>query len=116
MGDISENFSRVELACKCGCGQDTVDAELLAMMQDLRNAFGSIVVSSGNRCTEYNKQIGGADNSQHLRGRAADLHFTGVKLDDVAGYINEYYPETGMGVYGSFIHLDSRNYKARWNG
>lgn len=115
MGNLSDNFNRSEFACSCGCRQDTVDAELLAMVQDLRNVFGPINISSGNRCTEHNKQIGGAENSQHLFGRAADLHFRDVHLSEVAAYIDEYYPETGMGVYGSFIHLDSRNHTARWN-
>jgi hypothetical protein len=30
-------------------------------------------VSSGHRCMEYNQQIGGAERSQHLHGRAADI-------------------------------------------
>lgn len=114
MGDISHNFNRSEFACKCGCGLDTVDTELLSMVQDLRNVFGPITISSGCRCPEHNAKEGGSDKSQHLKGRAADLHFKGVELSEVADFINEYYPDTGMGIYNTFIHLDSRNYKARW--
>ena len=114
MGDISHNFNRSEFACKCGCGQDTVDTELLAMLQDLRNVFGPITISSGNRCPDHNRFVGGSDKSQHLKGRAADLHFKCVELSEVADFINEYYPDTGMGAYETFIHLDSRNSRARW--
>lgn len=114
MGDISHNFNRSEFACKCLCGFDTVDTKLLSMVQDLRNVFGPITISSGCRCPEHNAKEGGSDKSQHLKGRAADLHFSGVELSDVADFINEYYPGTGMGIYNTFIHLDSRNNKARW--
>ena len=40
MGDLSENFSRHEFACKCGCGNDTVDAELIRVLQSVRARFG----------------------------------------------------------------------------
>lgn len=34
-----------------------------------------IYVNSGYRCTELNKAVGGVDNSQHMRGLAADISF-----------------------------------------
>ena len=33
-----------------------------------------IVISSGYRCPALNRAVGGASQSQHLRGEAADLH------------------------------------------
>jgi len=114
MGDLSDNFSRWEFACGCKCGADTVDAKLLDMVQDLRNVFGPISISSGHRCPAHNKKVGGGEHSQHLLGRAADLHFKGVPLPNVVNFINNHYQNTGMGIYDDFIHLDSRNHKARW--
>lgn len=32
-----------------------------------------IIVNSGYRCHELNKAVGGASNSQHLKGEAADI-------------------------------------------
>jgi hypothetical protein len=33
---ISENFARSEFRCKCGCGLDTVDTELLRLLENIR--------------------------------------------------------------------------------
>lgn len=45
------------------------------VLQPLREAFGRpIIVSSGYRCSALNKAVGGAVNSQHLSGEAADIH------------------------------------------
>lgn len=45
------------------------------VLQPLRDAWGQpIVVSSGYRNEELNKTVGGAKNSQHLYGEAADIH------------------------------------------
>ena len=44
------------------------------VFQPLRDAFGCpIYVSSGYRCPELNRAIGGAKRSQHMEGRALDL-------------------------------------------
>ena len=31
MGDLTKNISRYEIACKCGCGFDTIDIEVVRM-------------------------------------------------------------------------------------
>ncbi len=44
------------------------------ILDPLREAFGRpIVVTSGFRCRRLNAEVGGARNSQHLRGQAADI-------------------------------------------
>ena len=44
-------------------------------LDPIREKFGKpINVSSGYRCEELNKLVGGAKNSQHKKGEAADLH------------------------------------------
>ncbi len=43
------------------------------LLQPLRNRYGKpIRVTSGYRCPELNKLVGGSPNSQHMRGEAAD--------------------------------------------
>lgn len=119
MGDISANFNRSEFECKCGeCGMDTVDVELLALLQDIRNKFGPLKVTSAHRCVDYNKAIGGKENSYHLYGRAADIVPLNADIIEVSEYVESINHQGGMGVYPdkSFIHLDSRSYKARWRG
>lgn len=44
------------------------------ILDPLREAWGSpIDVTSGYRCPELNKAVGGVKNSQHLTGQAADI-------------------------------------------
>ena len=44
------------------------------VLQPLREAWGgAIVVTSGYRCKALNKKVGGASNSDHLYGCAADI-------------------------------------------
>lgn len=47
----------------------------IEILEPLRLAWGKpIVVSSGYRCRKLNDAVGGAKNSQHLEGSAADIH------------------------------------------
>jgi len=115
MGDISTNFSRKEFACQCECGFDTVDTDLLKILEKVRVHFGKpVTINSACRCANHNKNIGGSDKSQHKLGRAADIVVKGKSPDQVAEFIEKAYPDCGMGVYKTFTHLDSRGTKARW--
>lgn len=116
MGDLSRNFNRSEFACKCQCGQDTVDSELLNILQSVRDKFGPVVITSANRCESHNAKEGGSKNSQHLRSRAADIQLCNVVYQDVVDFIAEEFPDTGIGAYSGFIHVDSRGTRARWIG
>jgi hypothetical protein len=49
------------------------------VLQPLRNATSKIDLSSGFRTPRINKLVGGGDNSQHLRGEAADIKIHGDK-------------------------------------
>ena len=44
------------------------------VLEPLREHFGiSVVISSGYRCPQLNKAVGGVPNSQHQKGEAADI-------------------------------------------
>ena len=113
-----DSFERHEFACKCGCGFDTVDAELLAVLDNVRRVFKSkVLVSSGCRCPAYNKRVGGAPKSRHLEGRAADIVVANAAPALVAEYLKERYLEKyGIGEYHSFTHIDTRAQAVRWKG
>lgn len=52
------------------------------VLDPLREVWGKpIVVTSGYRCPELNKAVGGAKNSHHMQGMAADIS-TGNKVDN----------------------------------
>ena len=107
---ISKHFKRSEFACSCGCGFDTVDKETLEVLEDVRNHFAKpVVITSGCRCVEHNARVGGAPNSKHVEGRAADFRVHGIKAEDVYAYLDERYPYSlGLGLYPTWVHVDTR--------
>ena len=122
MGDLSVHFSRHEFACNgmgkgiCQCGFDTVDAETLEVLEEVRTHFGeAVTVNSGCRCDKYNKHVGGSPNSKHKEGRACDIMVNNVQPVEVYHFLDTKYPnQYGIGSYDTFTHIDTRGYKARW--
>ena len=117
MGDVSTHFSRKEFACKCGCGFDVVDAELLAVLEGARQYFGkSVHIQSACRCLSRNLEVGGSLRSQHMLGKAADVVVSGVNPLEVAEYFERLYKgRYGIGRYATFTHIDVRSSPARWD-
>jgi len=117
MGDLTENFSRFEFACHCGCGFDDVSLGLVDALQRLRDCVGRPVhVTSGCRCRNHNRNVGGAVNSYHLRGEAADVStklLTPGELADLAEFTIPEFENGGIGRYPGFVHLDVGP-KRRW--
>lgn len=53
------------------------------VLDPLREAYGNpIIVTSGFRCKALNKAVGGASNSQHLTGEAADIRTVSDTKED----------------------------------
>lgn len=105
-------FKRWEFACKCGCGYDTVDAELMNVLLDVKREFrgATVIVNSGCRCDSYNMWIGGAKDSQHKKGRAADIVVVGVDPIEVYAYLcQKYVGKFGIGCYSGWVHIDTRS-------
>lgn len=83
-------------------------------LQVLRDIYGPITINSGYRTPAHNKAVGGATDSMHLKGMAADINIKGMTPAEVQKALKNW--SGGMGVYGSFTHLDIRSSKARWVG
>lgn len=116
MGDLSRHFFRYEFACKCGCGKDTVDAELIRVLEALRELYGPITITSGVRCKAHNAEVGGSPKSKHLEGKAADFKVAGLHPDEVSHVLEvKYFDKYGIGRYNGRTHVDVRSAKARWD-
>ena len=120
---LSTNFKSTEFDCHgSGCCSSTqVDENLVKYLQKIRDHFGKpVTVSSGYRCATHNKNIGGATNSRHSKGQAADIYISGVTPAEIAKYA-ESIGILGIGLYetdkdGHFVHIDTRTTKAFWYG
>ena len=114
---ISAHFSRSEFACKCGCGFDTADTELLEVLEQVRQYFMTpVTITSGCRCHRHNSAVGGSQNSQHLYGRAADIKVKDHDPQEVYNFIDKLYGDkVSLGLYSRWVHIDTRTVSGmRW--
>lgn len=112
------NFKVNEFACSDGSDVVFVSPDLVKILQKIRNHFKKpVTINSGYRTVTKNKAVGGATYSQHLYGMAADITVQGVAPKVVAAYAESLLPGTGgIGIYSTFVHIDTRKEKSRWNG
>ena len=72
-------FKEKEFVCRC-CGElppfarENIEALVREVLDPVREKLGKpIIVDSGYRCPKCNAVVGGATQSQHLVGEAADI-------------------------------------------
>ena len=115
---LSKNFTVKEFVCSDGTDTVFISSALVNLLQKIRNHFGkAVIINSAYRTEAHNKSIGGATYSQHKYGLAADIHINGVTPKEIAAYVETLMPSSGgIGIYKSFVHVDVRQVKSRWNG
>lgn len=115
---LSKNFTVKEFACSDGTDTVFISLALVNLLQKIRDHFGkAVIINSAYRTEAHNKSIGGATYSQHKYGLAADIHINGVAPKEIAAYVETLMPSSGgIGIYKSFVHVDVRQVKSRWNG
>jgi uncharacterized protein YcbK (DUF882 family) len=122
---LTAHFSKDEFDCTDGSEMpfEVLNnvIEVANNLEVLRAHFGApITINSAYRSPVYNRSVGGAVNSQHLGGKAADVVIDGVTPDEVADAIDflievGLMKEGGLGRYDTFTHYDIRGTKARWD-
>jgi len=121
---ITKNFNLSEFQCKCGCEMPSKvfdNVLLLAeQLQVLRDALNTpIHITNSYRCEPHNKEVGGAKNSQHLLGKAADIQIEHLTSREISTTIEIFIDEGimkqgGLATYPTFVHYDIRKKRARW--
>lgn len=118
-------FTREEFRCQCKgkyCNGFPVEPQekMVRTVDEIRRRLGipvSIVDAGGSgvRCPRHNSEVGGMYNSEHLYGRAADLH-SAASPERMKAIAEEVMGNTGgIGLYSWGIHVDTGKY-SRWNG
>ena len=75
---LSPNFVSSEFRCKCGKNHSTlISTELVNGLQRLVGVLGAskAIITSGYRCSNHDKAVGGNGYGMHTRGLAADVIF-----------------------------------------
>lgn len=117
-----KHFKKEEF--KCGCDGKycngypvKVDELLISQLELLRSKWNKpIHINSAIRCKDWNKEVGGVSNSQHLKGRAADIRVEGVSPKEVHHESGKIFSNGGVGSYKNFTHVDTRGYRVRFKG
>ncbi len=100
-GRLSPHFEMDEFRSR-GNGRVKCHRELLRALERARIDVGPITVVSGYRDPDYNAFVGGARNSQHLYGTAADVRFS-LAVANRSGF-------SGIGTCGDLcLHADVRH-------
>ncbi len=114
MEKITQNFNREEFTCNCGCGFMDINHFLVNRLQVIRDIINlPMMITSGCRCENWNKTVGGKPHSLHLMGLAADWWVEDYSMKHVALMLHEW--SGGFHFYEeeNFIHCDL-GIKRRW--
>lgn len=86
------------------------------VMQQIRNRYKrSITINSWYRDPVTNSRVGGASGSRHLQGDAVDFVVQGLSTAEVFKDLNPWWGNKGgLAYHRSFVHLDCRGWKSRW--
>lgn len=89
-----KNFKKSEYKCKCKgkyCNGYPSEIAMRLVMEDqyLRNYFGvAVTITSGSRCKDHNKAVGGVSKSRHMAPtRASDKNVKGKSASEVSKVI-----------------------------
>lgn len=78
-------------------------------LEDVRNELGSpIIITSGYRCPELNKEVGGVPRSLHIQGRAVDIKTNVFDMEELSNILQCYYDDGVLSEfkkYSTYYHI-----------
>lgn len=113
---MSPYFNKSEFKCKCGkCDGygKGIAKSLILTLNFIRAYYGkAITITSGYRCPEHDKRVGGTGSGNHTKGLAADFWFSNANKSEVISHLKKtpyyryaYTNETNM---KNGIHIDTK--------
>lgn len=128
MGTITKHFSYREFEMSATADRldicnvivdvrvrNAIRALVLNVLEPLRLELGMpVYISSGYRCPELNREVGGTPDSQHTRGEAADIYVLledGTRMPSVelARVIDgKGLPYDQLIIYPTFVHVSHK--------
>jgi uncharacterized protein YcbK (DUF882 family) len=121
---MTKNFKRSEFECKSGAKMPahvSQNVQILAEnLQVVRDIIGQRMdINSGYRSPAHNKKVGGAPNSTHLQGMAADVRAEKMTPQELFDLMDKLMREGkirkgGLKAYPTFVHYDIAGTMRRW--
>ena len=102
-----KHFKKEEFNCKDGSEANEMNLQFVKILDNIREEYGKMVITSGYRTKSWNLKVGGVRNSAHTKGLAADilckdsLHRYRLVGAAIRNGIKR------MGIGKDFIHLDA---------
>ncbi len=89
--------------------------ELCAKLEKVRVILGNrqMIITSGYRTPAHNKAVGGAPNSYHVKGRAADFVVVGMSPHEVQQKLDAVW-DGGLEYAPTWTHLDTGPKRRFW--
>jgi uncharacterized protein YcbK (DUF882 family) len=129
---LSAHFTVEEFDCRDGTkvqprDYNGLEALCRVYLEPLRKKYGRVTIHSGFRTRTYNARVGGAKNSYHVYTEH-DGNDQAVDFSCERGSPRQWHATVnwlrrtkrnnrgGLGLYGTFVHADLRDYKADWRG
>ena len=114
---ITPNFRVREFACEDGTDSIFIHPFIPLVCQMVRNYFDMpFTPNSAYRTIAHNKNVGGATNSSHTRGRAVDIPANkGVTPNQLYDFVDKLFGNWGeVGIYSWGIHVGIQDTKKRF--
>lgn len=121
---LSKYFNTKEFDCQCkyaDCIEQRVSIQLIEKLDLIRIELNRpIKVTSGFRCSKHQNDLRNqgvntvvAKKSTHETGDAVDIQSKDVKVEDLLKICEKQIES--IGIAKTFLHLDTRPGKRRWN-
>jgi len=99
-------FRPDEFSCRCGCGLNNINEQLVGALDMARKDAGiAFGISSGCRCATHNRHVGGVADSAHVGGFAVDIQVrNSADRLRIIKALTRYFDRIGLDR--NFLHVD----------